>query len=272
VTSFQTRVRSAKIVAARNEEVQSAGGIPQASENANPASVRLSVSARGPEIPGRRRIPTRPAPSLGETGMRTSTQAGWYSVSRRFQFVGPTVVRLGRRRRHSVLGDGAMSNEDRAAIEKAVENWMAAWERKDPHLAVQDYAEDADWTNVFGVRCRSRAELETTLTKIFSSPFAMAGRDTVGGQELRFLRPDVALVRTRVERHGQLMPSGEPMGTRYYSSAGVRTDRGRLENREPSNLGCEGSRTTAALSEPIPQPPGTWGISPRGRTPPRAWS
>jgi hypothetical protein len=52
VTSFQTRVRSAKIVAARNEEVQSAGGIPQASENANPASVQLSVSARGPEIPG----------------------------------------------------------------------------------------------------------------------------------------------------------------------------------------------------------------------------
>ncbi|HET6770778.1 MAG TPA: SgcJ/EcaC family oxidoreductase [Actinomycetota bacterium] len=108
-----------------------------------------------------------------------------------------------------------MTTEDRAAIEKAVENWMAAWERKDAHLAVQDYAEDADWTNVFGVRCRSRAELETTLTQIFSSPFAMAGRDTVVGQEVRFLRSDVALVRTRVERRGQLMPSGEPMGTRH---------------------------------------------------------
>lgn len=107
-----------------------------------------------------------------------------------------------------------MTNEDRAAIEKAVENWIAAWERKDAHLASQDYAEDADWTNVFGVRCRSRAELETTLTRIFSSPFAMAGRDTVVGQEVRFLRPDVALVITRVERRGQLMPSGEPMGTR----------------------------------------------------------
>jgi uncharacterized protein (TIGR02246 family) len=111
--------------------------------------------------------------------------------------------------------NGSRTTEDRAAIEKAVENWMAAWERKDPHLAVQDYAEDADWTNVFGVRCRSLAELEATLTQIFSSPFAMAGRDTMVGQELRFLRPDVALVRTRVERHGQLMPSGEPMGTRH---------------------------------------------------------
>jgi uncharacterized protein (TIGR02246 family) len=68
-----------------------------------------------------------------------------------------------------------MTTEDRAAIEKAVENWMAAWERKDVHLAVQDYAEDADWTNVFGVWCRSRAELDATLTQIFSSPFAWPG-------------------------------------------------------------------------------------------------
>jgi uncharacterized protein (TIGR02246 family) len=124
--------------------------------------------------------------------------------------------------------NGSRTTEDRAAIEKAVENWMAAWERKDPHLAVQDYAEDADWTNVFGVRCRSRAELEATLTQIFSSPFAMVGRDTVVGQELRFLRPDVVLVRTRVERHGQLMPSGEPMGTRHTTHLRVfeRTEAG----------------------------------------------
>jgi uncharacterized protein (TIGR02246 family) len=121
-----------------------------------------------------------------------------------------------------------MKSEDRAAIEKAVENWVAAWARKDAHLAVQDYAEDAHWTNVFGVRCRSRAELETTLTQIFSSPFAMAGRDTVVGQELRFLRPDVALVETRVERRGQLMPSGEPMGTRHTTHLRVfeRTEAG----------------------------------------------
>jgi uncharacterized protein (TIGR02246 family) len=121
-----------------------------------------------------------------------------------------------------------MTTEDRAAIETAVENWMAAWERKDVHLAVQDYADDADWTNVFGVWCRSRAELETTLTQIFSSPFAMAGQDAVVGQDVRFLRPDVALVRTRVERHGQLMPSGEPMGTRHTTHLRVfeRTEAG----------------------------------------------
>jgi uncharacterized protein (TIGR02246 family) len=92
---------------------------------------------------------------------------------------------------------------------------MAAWERQDAGLAVQDYADDADWTNVFGVRCRSRAELEATITDIFSSSHAMAGRDRLVDQEVRFLGPDVALVRTHVERRGQLMPSGQSMGTRH---------------------------------------------------------
>jgi hypothetical protein len=35
------------------------------------------------------------------------------------------------------------------------------------------------------------------------------------GQDIRFIRPDVALVKTRIERRGQLMSTGEPMGTRY---------------------------------------------------------
>ena len=121
-----------------------------------------------------------------------------------------------------------MTIEDRREIEKAVENWMLAWDRKDSHLAAQDYAEDADWTNVFGVTCRSRAELEGTLTQIFSHAYVMAGRDTVVGQNIRFLRPDVALARTQVERRGQLMPSGAPMGTRHTSHLRVfvRTDSG----------------------------------------------
>jgi uncharacterized protein (TIGR02246 family) len=107
--------------------------------------------------------------------------------------------------------------EDQRAIEEAVENWIVAWEHKDPHLAAQDYAEDADWTNVFGVTCTSRAELEEALTQMFSHPYVTAGRDTVVGQYIRFLGSDVALARTQVERRGQMMPSGAPMGTRHTS-------------------------------------------------------
>jgi uncharacterized protein (TIGR02246 family) len=110
---------------------------------------------------------------------------------------------------------GLVIGEDRRAIFKAVENWRTAWERSDPGLATRDYAEDADWTNAFGVTCNSRAELESTLAHIFSLPYVMVGRDRIVGQEIRCVRPDVVLVRTRVERSGQLTPSGEPLGTRH---------------------------------------------------------
>jgi hypothetical protein len=36
-----------------------------------------------------------------------------------------------------------MKIEDRRAVEAAVENWMNAWDRRDPDLAVRDYAEEA---------------------------------------------------------------------------------------------------------------------------------
>jgi uncharacterized protein (TIGR02246 family) len=108
-----------------------------------------------------------------------------------------------------------MTIQDRRAVEAVVDNWMNAWERRDPDLAVRDYADEMDWTNVFGVTCTSRAELRTVLARMFSQSHVMAGRDTVVGQDIRFIGPDVALAKTRVERHGQLLATGEPMGTRY---------------------------------------------------------
>jgi uncharacterized protein (TIGR02246 family) len=108
-----------------------------------------------------------------------------------------------------------MSAEDRRAVEEAVENWMKAWERRDPDLAVRDYAEETDWTNVFGVTCTSRAELRDFVADMFSQPHVMAGHDTVVGQDVRFIGLDVALAKTRVERRGQLLATGEPIGTRH---------------------------------------------------------
>jgi uncharacterized protein (TIGR02246 family) len=108
-----------------------------------------------------------------------------------------------------------MTNDDREAILKAVESWTAAWESGEWRRATQHYAEDADWTNAFGVTCKSRVELEATLENIFSLPHVMAGRDEVAGHEIRSVRPDVVLVKTRIERSGQLTPSGAPLETRH---------------------------------------------------------
>lgn len=107
-----------------------------------------------------------------------------------------------------------MPHEEERAIERVVENWFTAWQRGDADLAVRDYAEDADWTNVFGVRCRSRAELRATLTDIFSQPSVMAGSDIIVGHEMRFLGPDTAVSRTAIERRGQRTSSGTPLGLR----------------------------------------------------------
>lgn len=108
-----------------------------------------------------------------------------------------------------------MTSEDRRAIVEAVESWTAAWENGDWRPATQHYAEDAHWTNAFGVTCKSRRQLEATLAHIFSLPHVMAGRDEVTGHEIRSVGADVVLVRTRVERSGQLTPSGAPLGTRH---------------------------------------------------------
>lgn len=108
-----------------------------------------------------------------------------------------------------------MTIEDRRAVEAVVGNWMTAWQQRDPDLAALDYAEETDWTNVFGVTCTSREELRRFVAEMFSQDHVMAGRDFVVGQDIRFLRPDVALAKTRVERRGQLLATGEPIGTRY---------------------------------------------------------
>ena len=104
---------------------------------------------------------------------------------------------------------------DTRAIERIIEDWRVGWELGDPRLAARAYADDADWTNAFGVTRTGRAAIEATLTELFSLPEVMAGRDTVIGIEVRLVRRDVAVARTRVERTGQLTPSGNPMGTRH---------------------------------------------------------
>lgn len=104
-----------------------------------------------------------------------------------------------------------------AAVEQVIENWNKAWQTKDAKLAAQDYSNDADWTNAFGMKRTGRAEIEKFLTEVFSLPFVMAAQSKVVEQSVRFIKPDVAIVITRVERVGQRTQSGEALGTRQTS-------------------------------------------------------
>jgi uncharacterized protein (TIGR02246 family) len=109
------------------------------------------------------------------------------------------------------------AKSDQALIEQVIENWNKAWQTKDAKLAAQDYSDDADWTNAFGMKKKGRAEIEKMLAEVFSLPFVMAGQSRTAEQSVRSIKPDVALVVTRVERAGQRTSSGLELGTRQTS-------------------------------------------------------
>jgi uncharacterized protein (TIGR02246 family) len=106
------------------------------------------------------------------------------------------------------------SAADSAAISAALDRWFDAWEKRDATLGARDYRSDASWTNAFGMTRRGRVAIEATLREVFALPFVTAGESRPTAQDIRWLRPDVALVITSVERAGQNAPDGTPLGTR----------------------------------------------------------
>lgn len=106
---------------------------------------------------------------------------------------------------------------DQVAIERAIENWNAAWKAKDPELAAQDHSNNTDWTNAFGMSRVGRIEIEKLLTEAFALPFVMAGDNETVAQDIRFVKPDLALVLTRVQRKGPRNPTVQDIGQRRTS-------------------------------------------------------
>lgn len=110
----------------------------------------------------------------------------------------------------------AQTAADSVAILSLLDSWNQGWAEANADLAVQAYAQDADWTNAFGDRVIGRDSLKQTLAFIFGLDFVMAG-DSGGNEfaDLTFLTPDVALLRSKLVRVGQQMRSGETMPDRH---------------------------------------------------------
>ena len=111
----------------------------------------------------------------------------------------------------------AETAEDKKAIETAYDNWYMGWEKKDYKLASQDYSDDAIWVNAFGMKRVGREAIEKTLKEVFGMDFVMAGESKTVERTVKFIKPDVAVVTSLIEREGQEMPSGEKMDTRKTS-------------------------------------------------------
>lgn len=93
-------------------------------------------------------------------------------------------------------------------IKAIVSRWDQGWANFDAVLASQDYADDADWTNAFGVSRRGREEIFQYLRNIYQSPQVTSRRSTSSISSIRFVRPDIAVVTSYRETAGQKTASG----------------------------------------------------------------
>jgi len=87
---------------------------------------------------------------------------------------------------------------DEAAIRQIIEEQTAASNRHDAQVWCKDFAEDAEFTNPFGMVFQGRRAIEKRHAEIFSGMFHEI-RETVSVRRVRFLRPDVAIVATDSE-------------------------------------------------------------------------
>jgi uncharacterized protein (TIGR02246 family) len=99
------------------------------------------------------------------------------------------------------------------AIQEIVHQLKDGWNRHDAAVFAAPFAEDADFTNVFGVVAKGRARVESSHAVIFRTLFRDS-RWTESNVNIRFLRPDVANVDIRWIVTGAYDPEGRPVPVR----------------------------------------------------------
>jgi uncharacterized protein (TIGR02246 family) len=102
------------------------------------------------------------------------------------------------------------------AIDRLVSDMIAAWNRHDAAAFAAAFAEDAEFTNVFGMVQRGRTGIEAAHAPIFKTMFKDS-QLTATETRVRFIRPDVATVDVRWKMSG----ARDPMGNPWPERAGI---------------------------------------------------
>jgi uncharacterized protein (TIGR02246 family) len=95
------------------------------------------------------------------------------------------------------------------AIEGLVRALETAWNRHDDHALAEPFAEDADFTNVFGMAVKGRAAIEALHAPLFKTMFTDSHL-TVLETRVRMIRSDVAAVDVKWTMTGARDPHGIP--------------------------------------------------------------
>ena len=98
---------------------------------------------------------------------------------------------------------------ERKAIEARVASLAQSWNAHDAHGFAAAFAEDADFTNVFGMPAKGRRAIEEFHAPIFATMFKES-RLSLTDTRVRFLRADVAAVDVHWEMTGARDPQGHP--------------------------------------------------------------
>ena len=92
-------------------------------------------------------------------------------------------------------------NIDEVAIRQNVQQLETGWNTKSGAVFAKPFAEDADYVVINGMYLKGRTAIETTHQQIFDTIF----KDTTVAlkvKQIRFLRPDVAVVHVEGHRDG----------------------------------------------------------------------
>lgn len=90
---------------------------------------------------------------------------------------------------------------DEAAMRESVKQLESGWNTKSGALFAKPFAEDADYVVINGIYIKGRAAIETAHQRIFDTIY----KDTnisLTVKQVRFLRPDVAVVHVTGHREG----------------------------------------------------------------------
>ncbi len=126
-------------------------------------------------------------------------------------------------------GEADGTEADRSQILSLVNAMVAAWNRHDAQAFAAVFAEDADFTNVFGIEAKGRARVESTHAVIFRTLFQDSVW-TTAATKIRFLSQDIAVVDIRWHLEGSCDPQGNRVGSRHgLMSLVLRRESGRWQ-------------------------------------------
>jgi len=112
---------------------------------------------------------------------------------------------------------------DESAVLALVDHWREAWDNFDASVLANDYADDAEWQNAFGVRQKGRDNILAFVSQVLKRPQVHTRHTDWGLPRARFLRPDVAVATRDYVTTGQKSVAGDDMGERHTHAVWILT-------------------------------------------------